>query len=144
MLLGHLKLLGLLERNDFLVLTNAIFAPLTNVTIVGIAGLVEIAVGLVALVSRKQLTGAWLLLWLSCGMMAYKLGLALVGYKGPCGCLLGITRLVPLPTGLQREIADYLGFWFLGSSLYVVISDRLCRFRRPPLPQPAAVEVPGP
>lgn len=134
LLLGNLKLVGLMERDAFLALPHAIFAPLTNVTVVGLAGVTEIAVGVLVLVCRKPVAGAWLLLWLCTGMLAYKVGLALVGYNGPCGCLVGLNRLIPLPTAVQQEVADYLGLGILGVSLWVIV----CRWIRDRAPAPQA------
>ncbi len=119
--LGNLKLVGLMERDGFLVLPNPIFAPLTNAVVVGLAGVAEIVVGVLALGVRKPVAGGWLLLWLGTSVLAYRAGLALVGYKGPCGCLVGLNRVVPLPTAVQQELADYVVLAMLAASTWVIV-----------------------
>ena len=82
---------------QYLRMPNPIFVYLTNHTILMLAAVAEIAVGVYASVSRDSLL--WrsaAMLWLTAAAFAYKLCLAAVHYTGPCGCLLGINRFLPI------------------------------------------------
>ena len=111
--LGVLKLQNLLFAKDamldYLQSPNPIFYFLTNKPILLAAAVVELIVGLFLMFPRMSLrTSAKMLVWVSAVTIGYKIGLTLVHYKGPCGCLLGINSLLPISIAAQKIIADVI------------------------------------
>ncbi len=113
LVLGVLKLHGIFYPEDtmweYLGLSNPILSFLPNRAVLLGAALAEIGVGIcnvspkIALDARSSL-----LLWFSSTTLAYKVMLALVKYDGPCGCLFGINRFIPLNTSTQSLISDII------------------------------------
>jgi hypothetical protein len=111
-------------------LANPIVFFLTNRTVLSLAAAAEIAVGAHALRSITPVSlRAAPLMWLACCALVYKVGLALVHYKGPCGCLLGINRFLPLRPGAQRWVSDVIVVVAVIVSVAVLILDRRLRGR---------------
>lgn len=133
--LGILKLHGLLFPQEvmqaYLSVSNPIIPFLANQTVLMVAAAAEILVGLYVLFSRNSLSASCgLLLWLCAITMCYKLILVIVHYQGPCGCLLGIDRFLPIPIATQKLVSDIILLASLvislGGCLY---SSRLLRGR---------------
>lgn len=121
--LGILKLHGLIfESNhlvsDYLGFPNPIFSVLTNWTVLALAACAELLVGWQVL-RRHGLGRAALLLWFCGAAILYKIGLIYVHYRGPCGCLFGIDSILPLPTGKQRTVSNFI---LLMTFLFAVIT----------------------
>jgi hypothetical protein len=111
--LGLLKLHGLLfpvdAMVDYLGMPNPILFFFTNQMVLITAAFIEIPVGLFILISKRELrTLAGVLLWITAIAICYKFGLAAVHYKGPCGCLLGINRFLPISTATQKSLSDII------------------------------------
>lgn len=124
--IGLLKLHGLAFPADtmgvYLGLSNPIVFFLTNRVILAAAALVEVIVGLAGLNLKLPLNlRAGFLFWLCIVAFAYKIGLAIVDYKGPCGCLLGLNRFLPLSVGTQKSLADIILIVTVFVSLAVLI-----------------------
>ncbi len=123
--LGQLKLLGLLEPNSYLGLKNALFPFVTNAWVVLVAGAVELGIGFFIIVTRRYITGAWLILWLTTGLNLYTIGLGLIAYHGPCPCLVGLTHFIPLTPRQQNDLADFLAMLMFVGSLFALCVDRI-------------------
>lgn len=109
--LGILKLHGILSPQEVMIeylrLPNPIFSFLTNEMVLGFASALELFTGGYVLFSKNtNLFRSSMLLWLACITLFYKASLVVVHYKGPCGCLLGISRLLPISVSLQRSLSD--------------------------------------
>lgn len=126
LILGVLKLHGLFypeaTMREYLGLSNPILSFLPNRAVVLGAALAEIGVGMCS-ISTKIALGArsGLLLWLSFTTLAYKVLLALVKYDGPCGCLLGTNRFLPLSPSTQSLVADVIVLGTLLASLLLLM-----------------------
>jgi hypothetical protein len=124
--LGVLKVQGLAfpesTLEEYLRLPNPVLFFLSNRAVLGIGALLEVFIGTYGLRSHHTLTArAGLLLWLAGSSILYKIALVFVRYKGPCGCLLGVNRFLPLRMGTQREIADYITIGTLLATLSVLL-----------------------
>jgi len=111
--LGTLKLLDLMFPSpkllEYLSLANPILSLFSNRSVLFAASFVEICVGCYLLTSRQHVAiHSGLLLWLVVVALCYRIGLAAVHYKGPCGCLLGINRFMPLSTATQTVLAEVI------------------------------------
>jgi hypothetical protein len=127
--LGILKLHSILFPDvlagEFLGFSNPIFI-VANRNVLGISTILEIGVGVIALKGGKSLfVRSGLLLWLACSALAYKFALALVHYQGPCGCLLGINRFLPIPISTQNWLSDIILLVTILISLCILIYARL-------------------
>lgn len=133
--IGIIKLHGLLfpapEMREYLRLSNPIFFFLSNRIVLFAAALTEIGVGSFALRSSHYSlrTRSGLLVWACVIALAYKLGLAVVHYKGPCGCLLGLNRFLPLTIGHQKALADVILISTLVLSLFAFGLTLLKRYQ---------------
>ena len=111
--LGILKLHGLIFPEDtmreYLRLSNPVIFFLANRTVLGFAALVEILVGMFVLRKGETVFArSGFLLWVTLAATAYRSALAHVHYNGPCGCLLGINRFLPISAKTQRSVADII------------------------------------
>ena len=111
---GICKALGLLwptteGMEEYLRLANPILPFLKNRVIIAAAALAEISVGTYALNNKPNLAGrSGALLWIASMTGAYKIALFYVNYHGPCGCLLGLNKFLPMTPSHQRLMADAL------------------------------------
>jgi hypothetical protein len=128
-LIGVLKLHTLIfpdtALKEYLALPNPLFI-IPNKYLLLVAALVEIIVGFVTfrcLLTPKRI--ALLILWFSLAALAYKVSLALVHYEGPCGCLLGIHKLIPVSMKMQKWFTDILLLFSILVSILVIIECRL-------------------
>lgn len=120
---------------EYLKIRNPIVFFVPNFYVLTLAGAVEVFVGFNGLRGGNSLRWrAGLLLWLSCATIAYKVALIFVRYKGPCGCLLGINRFLPLSPSTQGTIADSLILSSFVISLLVLIYTALSLRRRKDCP----------
>lgn len=129
LLLGTLKLLGSFVPTEvdrtYVRLSNPIFPFLSNQTVFFVASLAEIATGWFCMLGRNVLLRSFGLLWFAIGALGYKVLLIFVNYSGPCGCLLGVNRLIPMSPKLQRTVADsMLATIFLVAAVIFVQSLR--------------------
>jgi hypothetical protein len=127
-ILGLLKIFGLFEANPYLALHNPILPFVTNRVVIAMSALAEVLVGLSALRRSYSEYAPWLVMWLTLVMVTYKFLLALVGYKGPCGCLLGLTSLLPMSPKLQRSMAELL-LLIMGLVSFATLLNRYIRSR---------------
>jgi len=62
-----------------------------------IVGGIEIAVALVCIFSKRTWLSAGLVAWLATSFLAYRIGLAVIGYHRPCSCLGNLTDALHIP-----------------------------------------------
>lgn len=136
--LGVLKMHALFypegAMREYLGIGNPILSFVPNRIVLLAAAFGEIMVGIYSYSRKSTLVmRSGLLLWFSFTALAYKLLLALVQYHGPCGCLLGINRFIPLSIGTQNWLADIIGIAAFLVSLplfaYAFWRKRACSFR---------------
>jgi hypothetical protein len=83
--------------------------------LLGVAA-VELAVAVLCLRSEDFRLQTLIVAWLATSFMAYRLGLALLGYTGPCGCMGHITDALHLPSQqVDSVMKGILAFLLLGS-----------------------------
>lgn len=131
-LLGALKLHGVLfpadTAREYLGLANPILYVLPNRVVLLAAALAELSVGKVVFSAKNSLSArSCLLLWLSGTTLTYKVLLVLVRYHGPCGCLFGVNRFLPLSPAMQRWIADTVVLATIFVSMAVFLYARRLR-----------------
>jgi hypothetical protein len=113
-ILGALKLLAVIfpntvEVDEFLKFNNAIVPFIPNRYALTLAAITELFVGYFGLQRKNPLMiRSILLLWFSGVLLAYHIGLILIRYRGPCGCLLGINRIIPIRVGTQNSLAQII------------------------------------
>ena len=132
LILGLLKIHGVVypdsEFSAYLALSNPICVFLSNRAVFSVASLTEISVGVYCVRSRYVRYRAAALLWLSACMLLYRFLLGFIKYDGPCGCLYGLHHLLPMTTGMQRELADcFVLFTLVCSVLGVIVEWRVGR-----------------
>jgi hypothetical protein len=130
--LGLLKFHGLLfpdlMATEYLRVANPIFFVLPNRWVLALAAVLETYVGLLAMKAGYPVSlRAGLVLWLSLATVAYKAGLVLVRYEGPCGCLLGFNRFLPMTMRTQKLVITILLPALIILSSSILIYDRLVR-----------------
>jgi hypothetical protein len=62
-----------------------------------IFGVIEVAIGVSCLASRRFLLSGSLVAWLSTNFVSYRIALKLVGYHKPCSCLGNLTDALGIP-----------------------------------------------
>jgi hypothetical protein len=111
-LLGLLKLHGLafpdMVGQSYLLLPNALFSFISNRTVVAAAAAMELAIGFYCLKDKPLIGKAGFMSWFVVCSLAYRYSLRLINYTGPCGCLLGVNRFLPMTIKTQRILADYI------------------------------------
>jgi hypothetical protein len=91
---------------DNLALPNPLSYVLSNRAVHTWGALLEIVVGVTATRQSRLAARAVLFLWLLWAMVAYKVTLVLLNYKGPCACLIGVSNLLPLSAGAQEALSS--------------------------------------
>lgn len=127
--LGVLKLHGIVFPQDtlreYLGIANPIVSFLPNRVVLVVGALAEIVVGTYGIRNSERLSWrAGILLWLALVMVAYRISLLFVHYTGPCGCLLGVNRFLPLRIGTQRAIADMIIVVAILACIFVLALSR--------------------
>jgi hypothetical protein len=130
--LGIAKMLGVIypadDQQAYLQLPNPIFQIVSNRVVLFGAAACEMCVGMYGLrFDKSPRSRAGLMLWIASATLMYKVSLVFVGYNGPCGCLVGLTRLIPLNPGRQRWIADIIIAATLVISISILASGFLLR-----------------
>lgn len=130
--LGLLKLHNLSFPRDvtleYLHLANPIFPVATNQVILMFAGVVELIAGFFLVFFKGPLkTVSYTLLWLVGITFAYKIGLLIIQYKGPCGCMLGINKLLPISMATQKWLSDIILIAALITSVVSLLYAKVCR-----------------
>lgn len=133
--LGLFKFQGILfpqaTLREYLGFPNPIVFFLSNRTVLSFAALIELLVGIHSLRPGIAMsTRSGLLLWFAASTLAYKFALGFVHYKGPCGCLLGISRFLPFGANMQQTLASVVVLIALVVSLSVLIYARWLNLRR--------------
>lgn len=123
--LGVLKLHGILfpqeTMSEYLSFANPVIFIVSNWSVLCIAATIEVFIGFCAWQNTSLRERSAMLLWLASSMLVYKIALIFVEYKGPCGCLFGINRFIPLATGTQRWIADIVTLYTLLLSASILL-----------------------
>lgn len=79
-------------------------------------GMVEIAIALVCLFSKRQTLAIGLVAWLATNFLVYRLGLWWLDWKKPCGCLGNITDALHLsPQTADNIVQVLLAYLLVGS-----------------------------
>lgn len=147
LVLGALKLHGILSPDeltlDFLSASNPVIFMLSNRAVLALAAIAEMVVGWYVVRDRPRVTQATALLWLAGASLAYKVALVIVNYQGPCGCLLGINRFVPVSSGTQRSVADGILVLTCVICISLLVTSRLSRRSASESPGGAAPNPPG-
>ena len=86
-------------------------------TVFRMVGLIELFIAFQCLSGGNALLKAYLVFWMSAGFLAYRLGLAWMGYHRPCHCMGNLTDAL----GVPPDWADWamkliLGYLFFGSN----------------------------
>ncbi|HEY3760933.1 MAG TPA: hypothetical protein VGN23_04235 [Verrucomicrobiae bacterium] len=130
-LLGFLKFLAIvfpktIEIEDFLKFGNAIFPFIPNAYLLAAAAIVEVLVGWFCLQRKNSLLlRSIFILWFSAAVLLYEMGLVMIRYRGPCGCLLGINRIIPIQVSTQNALAqDIIIASFLITSAVMIYARR--------------------
>lgn len=81
-----------------------------------IAGAIELTVGLVCFFVKRLALQAALVAWLATSFLIYRLGLALVRYHKPCGCLGNLTDALHIsPQIADTAMKIVLAYLLIGS-----------------------------
>ena len=128
LLLGLLKLHGVMMAQGtfatFLQLPNPIVSFVSNGSVVSLAAVAEILIGYRGLRAGSLTFRGSLLLWFVGGALLYKVALIYVNYRGPCGCLFGINKILPLSAGQQRSLSDLILFLTAVIASTAILYDR--------------------
>lgn len=105
LLLGPLKIFGTLADPDYLQFGNALFPFFSNRFIFGLAGALEVGLGMLLIASRQPLIMALSTIWFVIAAVAYKTALALIDYEAPCRCLFGLSQAIQLSKEAESWIS---------------------------------------
>jgi uncharacterized membrane protein YphA (DoxX/SURF4 family) len=119
---GCAKLLTVLQRDRILEINDPLFGiPFHR--LFSIAGIAELVVGLIVLISRVNSTmRAGVVLWTATVILIYRLSLKALDYKSPCACLGTFSDVI----GISPDSADILMKLLLS---YLIIGSFLILFR---------------
>jgi hypothetical protein len=113
-----LKLVSVASEARVLGASDPLLDFLTTRQVLLLAAVFELAVVAAIFVNRNMLTRCGLLLWISAVFVAYRVGLAAVGFEGYCPCLGALNYGLPMsPAGADR-LALGLLFFLVGGSLW--------------------------
>lgn len=109
---------------------NPVLPMLSNLHVVGVAAVVELAVGCVVLFAQEFGPKRLAVYWIASVFVAYRLGLLIVGSYTSCGCLHGFSLLLESNSSTENAIAtSILAFMLLGTVVSHLSVER-SRFRR--------------
>jgi len=123
---GAAKLLSSAGGAKVLDLADPVFM-FSNRHVLMFAGVVEAGVGLYCLVKRREALQSLLVAALATCFVAYRLGLALMGYKGHCNCLGQLTDALGVdPALVDRLLVVALAYLLVGgyAALFLLTSRR--------------------
>jgi hypothetical protein len=113
---GFVKLVLVTQKLRLLDYDDPVFAVVTIRTALVAAAVLELGVSVVLFSRRWERAAPAILAWLCAVFSAYRIGLLIVGYHGPCWCLGGPFKWLGLSAGATDRVAlGILAFMCLGS-----------------------------
>jgi len=80
------------------------------------AAIIEMIIGTICFLRKKEMLQAWLLAWLSTFFLLYRLGLVIVGYHEACPCLGHLTDALHVsPEVADNAMKVILAYLIIGS-----------------------------
>jgi hypothetical protein len=113
-----LKLVSVASEARGLGISDPLFNFLTTRQVLLLAAVFELGTVAAVFVNRNILTRCGLLLWISAVFVAYRVGLAAVGFEGYCPCLGKLNYGMPISPAVMDGLA--LGFlvFLVGGSIW--------------------------
>lgn len=109
--------------------------PITGIHfryLMGSVGIVEMVIANICLFSAGTWLPMLLVAWLATGFLAYRAGLALLGWQSPCHCLGNLTDALHIPPRIaDNGLKIILGYLLLGSYFFLVRAWQLKQKRQP-------------
>jgi hypothetical protein len=81
-----------------------------------VVGALELAIAVLCLINRFQGLSTILIAWFATNLLAYRLGLWWIGWRGACKCLGTLMDAIHIPPGVADNIMKVvLAYLFIGS-----------------------------
>ena len=81
-----------------------------------VAGIIELAIGIILCISKSMIVKAFLTAWLSALLLLYRMGLWMIGWRSPCSCLGNITDAIHIsPNTADNIMKSVLAYLLIGS-----------------------------
>lgn len=130
LLIGPIKVFGILEDPNYLGFGNALLPIVSNRVVFLTVGILEIALGVHLVFSRRLIIKAVFLLWFVVSAVAYKIGLAFIDYESPCNCLSGFSKFIKVSRVAESYVSDTMLVVSLFTALSVLLADYFRTGRR--------------
>ncbi|MCL4180012.1 MAG: hypothetical protein KJ072_19975 [Verrucomicrobia bacterium] len=113
-----LKLISVASEARGLGASDPLFDFLTTRQVLLLAAMFELGTVVAMVVNRNVLTRCGLLLWISAVFVAYRVGLAAVGFDGHCPCLGALNYGLPISPAVMDRLALGLLVFMVAGSLW--------------------------
>ncbi|MCL4180008.1 MAG: hypothetical protein KJ072_19955 [Verrucomicrobia bacterium] len=113
-----LKLFSVASEARGLGISDPLFDFLTTRQVLLLAAMFELTVAAALFMNRNLLTRCGLLLWISAVFVAYRVGLAAVGFDGHCPCLGALNYGLPISPAVMDRLALGLLVFLVAGSLW--------------------------
>ena len=113
-----LKLISVGSEARVLGASDPLFDFLSTRQVLLLAAMFELAVASAIFMNRNLLTRCGLLLWISAVFVAYRIGLAAVGFDGHCPCLGALNYGLPISPDVMDRLALGLLVFMVAGSLW--------------------------
>lgn len=117
LLAGTIKIISSLDDFPYLALPDPIVSFLSNRQVLGIAGAVEIIVGISLLRELLSPSKAYMMCWMTGVIIWYRLSYAIVKPSEPCKCLGYAAAWLNISPYTADTISRYLLFYLIVASL---------------------------
>lgn len=97
-----------------------------------IAGLIEIAVALFCFISKSGVFKIILLAWISTNFSIYRIGLILINYQKPCGCLGSMTDILHISPAVADLTTKIILAYLLIGSYGIILTRYIIAEKRQP------------
>jgi hypothetical protein len=126
---GILKLISLLMQSAYLSSSDPLFFVFSRRAMMGAVAIFEIFIAACLWLSADAMRRWMLVCWITMVFIAYRIGLWLIDYHGPCYCLGGAMDWLLGDFRIQNRITTWILWYFAGGGLLLGVS-MVCKIRK--------------
>jgi hypothetical protein len=123
------KIVSAFGTAEVLILPDPIFGVEFRHLFIAVA-LIEIGVALLCILGKSQTLNAVCIAWLASSFVFYRLGLKLVGYRKPCGCLGSLEGAIHLSSDQANVLLKIIIAFMFASSCAILVLESQKRSSR--------------
>jgi hypothetical protein len=117
---ASLKLMSVAENNESMLLSDPLF-HIGNRCVLVFVAILEVSIGVYALLGRETWKRALRLLWLNANFLHYRWGISIVAPGEPCRCLGTVSIWLPWrPKNLDILLASIIIYFIVGTTLILL------------------------